>query len=676
MRDEDWKGRSMVGDPMGIPAAMLSDISYQYKSKALGWHGIPKSRRLPEDQQERLREKMAQDKDLGKEDISLLRQAYWLDDLQLAVMNEIKNGGPDRDARAEMARKLWVALYARPYEPEGLAERLEAKGQKGAEIDGDGKAAGLSRSGIWRADDVHCMMLAEVWDPIDGFDSGKVWVATRGTENKARAMTSGAVTFFKDYVGDLYRNFAKSWRANYKDAYDALADGIEAMPEGKRPKEIWHVGHSFGGAMATESVMQGSDRMAALGVESRAYTFGSPGSGQMGLGTAAVAGAGLISFAAIGLAKWARDALGMGKPEGGMSKESSGLSLLARQGFDAAFGALSWITTTGPLWMLDTVSQTISNKIDAWRTGKKEFDQVGWAGFRTESAERRADEAGRMTHLAHRRDIVAAVRSSSGFWKAGEVAYAETAHAASLSPTADHAMSRYAKTAVDLAMQSGNETHPYLKSLRACERAVGKMMELQAAMHEKAKVGGREMEFLRGQLRSSIYRDEQEAPEWVREGIATVDREISRELRMKAITGRRPKAPAPEERMFFKPIGAHDDLPGFRKVVVSETKALGLAQKLIRECQGKAHPSTANDSSWAKECEAPEASAPKLGAREELEEMVAAKKERLSSLVAEVAAKVDPIEERLLGNLAKRRGLRLVAELAPEEPKAAGAKLG
>lgn len=600
MRDEDWRGKSKVGTPETFQAAVLSYVAYQGKTKSLGWHGIPAARQLPEEKAETFRVKLSQGKSLNEDELSSLRQSFWLEDLQEVVFDEVKLGGMSLESREDLALKLWSALFVQPFSPPNFKKKLTEIGQTGAEIDGDGKEAGLSRDGVWRSNDVHCMLFAKVWEPVNGFDSDRVWVAVRGTENKARALSSGTMTFLRDYAADLYRNFAKSWRKDYHEAYMALGDAISEMPENQRPKEIVHCGHSFGGAMATEAFMQGSDRMERLGVKSSAITFGSPGSGEMGVATAAVALGGLGAFAAIGAARWAIDAVGLGGVKGGLHKELSGAGLLARQVFNAAFGALAWMTTTGPLWMLNAASQTVSNKIDAWRTGKREFDRAGYLGFRTDSASKRALEDGRLTHFKHVGDAVAAVGDVSGFGTAGEDVYMRPSIRGSLNPVAEHAMGLYAKSAIDRMVSTGFGNDPALTAYMGCLAAVDQMVAQQAKLHAQSKLDGTEMHFVRQQLRSSTYRDEQEAPDWARKNLARVNGAISRQKKLIETNSedlrRRREAASHPGPLVFRALGKEGaDLSGFQKIVACEGSALQRATEMIAKCGGKTHFSTSND---------------------------------------------------------------------------------
>lgn len=514
----------MASSPDLLPAALLSEAAYQGKTKALGWAGIPAQRRLESWEAELLREGLADGLPPTREQIARLRESFWLDDLQETVSREIKGGGMDREGREALARQLWVALFARPYGPKTLGDRLEERGQA---TSSEWDEAGLSRPGVWRDDEVHCSLFAKVWTPESGFHPDRVWVAIRGTEMGARALGTTLGTA-GDYM-DLYRNFPKAWRASYKGASDALAASIAEQPERMRPKEVICVGHSFGGAMAQEAVLQGGGEFERLGAKPRAITFGNPGTGEMGIVTGVAAALGIAAFAMIGLGKWARDRLGLGKASGGMARVSEGWSLKAREAFVGVCGALAQVSKIGPWGELNAQSQMAWNLRDGMILGS-EFGgwRSGWVGFRDEEGRRRANEPGAMAHVANRRDLVPAIGDASGFDFPGERIFAEPGAAASANPVADHAMGLYAKTAQDLLVAGGQGDHPWMRSLEGCRRAVDGMLEIQARLHADAVSSGMEMAFIREQLRSSRYADEREAPRHLRSGLAKAERNIAK----------------------------------------------------------------------------------------------------------------------------------------------------
>lgn len=490
-----------------LPAALLSEMAYMESSKALGWYGVPWSRRLPAWKEEALREDLADGLEIAPSRIEELRRAFWLDDLQEAVSREIERGGRDEAARERLARRLWVALYARGYKPRDLEESLERRGESASSREG---APGMSRRGVWRSREVHCALFAKVWDREAGFADERVWVAYRGTDLSAKP--SGALG---DYL-DLYRNFPKAWRAHYRSSHEAFGEAMGRLPERMRPKEAIFVGHSLGGAMAQEALLQGGGQIERWGGRARAITFGSPGTGEMGAATACAAGLGALAFGLAGLGKWARDRLGLGGERGGLARESEGVSASIRRSFALACAIVARATKIGPLGRANALSQAAWNAGDAERFGE-EFGGEGWVGFRSPEGVERASRPGVIEQIAHRRDLVPAIGEASGFDFYGTRRLVEPPVAASANPAADHAMSLYAASAMDLLVRAGRGGHPWMRALAGCRRMVDGMLEIQASLREQAARAGREAEFLREQLRSSRYGDEREAGSAARE---------------------------------------------------------------------------------------------------------------------------------------------------------------
>lgn len=415
-------------------AAMLSEAAYREGEKALGWADVPMDRRLDSETEEQARQLLSQGSQLPSPLRESIFLAFWPEDMESCARKELAESAICEASRDRLARRLWVALFAKPYLPEGLRASLENKadGEKSLELS-------IQREGVLSGGDLHATILAEVWDPESGFNGQVIWAASRGSEIKSLARERRFLEMAKEYAGNWYLDFPKSWEVTRKSAHAALSMAFGEMPEEARPSEIVHVGHSFGGAMAAEAVLQGAELMEASGVRARAITFGSPGSGSVGV----VA----VRDAAIGLLEKATMATGSA-----LAKTSQALP----QGRLENFLFLAGLKLKNPA--LTPFVEKLRGKLGANEPNA------------TPTVPLLAEQARRVLHLAHRGDVVRSLGESGGYAFPGETIWMEPAGET-------HAASGYAKSAERLIDNSGARAHPLRVALQECRNTIDSLLK-------------------------------------------------------------------------------------------------------------------------------------------------------------------------------------------------------
>lgn len=529
--------------PEALVAALLSEASYVGKTKAFGWNGISTELGIKPEEAEAMRSRLASGEHLSMEQAERLREAFWRDDLMMLTAEEIEQQADLPEKREELARRLWVALYTEPAnipKPDdhlwAAVKKNEASNNKirNPALGPMGEIApdvGFTRPGVFRATDVHCLLFAKVWTPQEGFGEGNktLWIAARGTENNARALQNPVKTFLMDYVFKAYRNFAKTYKARYKDAVDAALMGTDTLPASQRPAKVVLCGHSLGGSEAIEALIQGKGAFQKRSLATEGYTFGSPGTGRVG----ALSVAGSVPIAALqGLfhagALLLERIPGLRPTPGLMAQKASGLQDFSRLARVAGAKILHGLGRLPLINLINRASQVSANVVDAtsewnYRAPVESLNKgmfgLGWVGFREPGAEEWAERSGNMTHYAHRRDFVRLVGECAGFDLPGKTQLIDARKAAG-GMIAEHSCSMYVNSMQDLLTRENEASHPWMQSLAGCRDAVNKMMQRQAYLHKRAIEAGVEEQFIQQQLKSSATYDENEASSWIRQRLA------------------------------------------------------------------------------------------------------------------------------------------------------------